>query len=106
MSNNFAPNSTTPVLPAPLTSQAGNENLVFSERSFASRIQDCQGGLRLPNQNLHLHGELAKRLSRCTDQNMRTRDEAVKPSPRQQPLFLLQRPLLFKGTNNSITGHN
>lgn len=103
MSNIFAPNSTTPMLPAHLTSQAGNENLVLSECSSASRIQYCQDGLRLPKQNLHLDGELAKRLPRCTDQNMHITDEAVKSSPQQQPLF---RPLLYKGTNNSITGQN
>lgn len=106
MSNNCAPNSMTPMLPAHLTSQAGNENLVFSECSSVSCIQYCQDGVRLPKQNLHLYGELAKGLSRCADQNMHITDEAVKSSPRQQPLFLLQHPLLYKGTNNSINGQN
>lgn len=106
MSNNFAPNSATPMLPAHLTSQAGNENLVLSECSSASRIQYCQDGLRLPKQTLHLDGELAKRLSRCTDRNTHTTDETVKSSPWHQPLFLLQRPLLYKGTNSNITVQN
>lgn len=49
VSNNFAPNSTTPTLPAHLTSRAGNENLPLSEYRSASHIQDCQDGLRLLN---------------------------------------------------------
>lgn len=97
MSNNFAPNSMTPVLPAHLTSQAGNGNLVLSECSSASRIQYCQDGLRLPKQSLHLRGELAKRLSRCTDQNKHTRDEAVKSSPWQQPFFCCSAVFYIRG---------
>lgn len=48
MSNNFAPNSTTPTLPAHLISQAGNENLSgLSEYGSASHTQYCQDRLHL-----------------------------------------------------------
>lgn len=53
MSNNFAPNSTTPMLPAHLTSQAGNENLVLPHASntaktdYASQNTTCTSTVSL-----------------------------------------------------------